>query len=585
MGRTAYRDSRGSGIIFLIFCLAVFLFMGSPGLVADAQENEGEAQTLSDAVPSLGGIRVTQGGGNLVLVQVDGNRLPVPDILSVDAGHLTFLWKDVYLPSGFWEREYHVPLLKKIQLTQEPEGVRMAVFTNAPLVLRKLRGAAPASNMVLYLGKEQETTDRIEIVEAPVSRKAGDPLASGTPVTLELRDTDLRDVFRMLGGVMNMNVIVDPSVPPSPVTLSLQEVPMNEAFGYLMRMYEVTYAIMGKTLIVGKEDSLARTTGMEKTRAFHIAYAETEQIPALLEGIAGVSRVVMDERLRTVYVTASESQLVEVERTLEKIDHPGRQVMLQARILEVSDTATKSLETLIQGVYKQWWFTYSAAGGTAGYLYDNDPANIDDYDPEEGTSETSKLGMDLANVSGNALKMLDAGLSALVSDSKAKLLASPSVVTIEGQKATIKLVEDIKYISGRDDAGNPVYGDVEAGPVLEFTPTIGRSEIVNLEMNIKTGDVTLTTVGTYQYPESNTREVETTVRVRDGEPFVVGGLFYENISESKWKVPVISEIPLLGELFKGSNKTAINTQVVMIVVPYILSVPEGPIESFELVSE
>ncbi|HOP52439.1 MAG TPA: type II and III secretion system protein, partial [Synergistales bacterium] len=188
------------------------------------------------------------------------------------------------------------------------------------------------------------------------------------------------------------------------------------------------------------------------------------------------------------------------------------------------------------------------------------------------------------DMADSALSFFDASLQILVKQDKAKMLASPSVVTLDGQKASIKLLTDIKYVSERDDQGRPTYGEVESGPSLEFTPTVGRSEIVTIEMSVKTGDANLTYDSLLRgyIPQSTTREVQTIVRVRDGEPFVVGGLFNENKSENVWKIPIISEIPLLGELFKGKNTSVTKSEVIMVVVPYILDVPESVIQGSDV---
>jgi type IV pilus assembly protein PilQ len=561
--------------IFLF--LSLVLFVSGSSWADTRQENP---DTLASSLPSIQGVTLLQGGSGLAVMEVTGNLLPAPDILSSGDNVLVLLWSGTYLPSAYWEKTFHTPLVSSVVLKQESDGVHMTVRSSRRLVLGKTVGDPPTPVMTVYLATP-DTAEEV-IPRAPVKAPmAGDPLAMTTPVTLELRDTDLRDVFRMLAGMVNMNVIIDPSVPPLPVTLSLEQVPMNEAFGYLMRMYDISYSMMGKSIIVGKKENLAKTMGMERTRSFHVAYADPKQIPALLQGISGVSNIVVDERLRTIYVTASEEHLEEVASILQRIDHPGRQVILQARIIEVSESGQDDVRSLINAVYERWYATFSSAGGTVGYyegheniLYDPDRTKRDINIPESIT---------FPNIADNALKFFDASLQVLVSQDKAKMLATPSVATVDGMKATIKLVQDVKYISGKDEAGNPTYGDVEAGPVLEFTPVVGRSDIVTLELSIKTGDVKLSTgPGGIQYPESSTREVQTNVRVRDGEPFVVGGLFNENKSESSWKIPVLAEIPLLGEIFKGRSKTVTKSEVIMIVVPYILDVPESAINGSDV---
>lgn len=568
---------RALGVLFL----TVLLLSPFSALAASAQE-AGADEEKGPAPPAILGLTLVQGGSTLAVFQVTGEKLPVPDVLSTDENGLVLLWEGVILPSGYWERSFPTPLVQGVVLRQEPEGVQMQIRSTRRVYLGKTVGDPPSPEMQLHL----TTGDVAEEIPLPVTGVpkvvAGDPFASSAPVTLQLRDSDLRDVFRMLGSMVNMNVVIDPSVPATPVTISLNNVPMNEAFQYLMRMYDVSYAIMGKTIIVGRKDNLSRAMGMEKTRAFRVAYADLGQIPALLQGLSGVSSVVVDERLRTVYVTASEERLGDVAVTLQRIDHPGRQVMLQARIVEVSEGGSDELKGLVNAVYERWYASFSSAGGVIGY-YDDYNGGV--FNPSRTNREINPPeSITFPDMADSALSFFDASLQILVKQDKAKMLASPSVVTLDGQKASIKLLTDIKYVSERDDQGRPTYGEVESGPSLEFTPTVGRSDIVTIEMSVKTGDANLTYDSLLRgyIPQSTTREVQTIVRVRDGEPFVVGGLFNENKSENVWKIPIISEIPLLGELFKGKNTSVTKSEVIMVVVPYILDVPESVIQGSDV---
>lgn len=568
---------RALGVLFL----TVLLLSPFSALAASAQE-AGADEEMGPAPPAILGLTLVQGGSTLAVFQVTGEKLPVPDVLSTDENGLVLLWEGVILPSGYWERSFPTPLVQGVVLRQEPEGVQMQIRSTRRVYLGKTVGDPPSPEMQLHL----TTGDVAEEIPLPVTGVpkvvAGDPFGSSAPVTLQLRDSDLRDVFRMLGSMVNMNVVIDPSVPATPVTISLYNVPMNEAFQYLMRMYDVSYAIMGKTIIVGRKDNLSRAMGMEKTRAFRVAYADLGQIPALLQGLSGVSSVVVDERLRTVYVTASEERLGDVAVTLQRIDHPGRQVMLQARIVEVSEGGSDELKGLVNAVYERWYASFSSAGGVIGY-YDDYNGGV--FNPSRTNREINPPeSITFPDMADSALSFFDASLQILVKQDKAKMLASPSVVTLDGQKASIKLLTDIKYVSERDDQGRPTYGEVESGPSLEFTPTVGRSEIVTIEMSVKTGDANLTYDSLLRgyIPQSTTREVQTIVRVRDGEPFVVGGLFNENKSENVWKIPIISEIPLLGELFKGKNTSVTKSEVIMVVVPYILDVPESVIQGSDV---
>ncbi|MGC9491025.1 MAG: hypothetical protein ACP5CD_07340, partial [Thermovirgaceae bacterium] len=250
----------------LLVLVAAAFFLGTtilPGGTAFGAVERPESR-LTDTGPTIGGMTVQQAGGRLAIVEMRGTSLPAPEILATDSDRLVLLFVDTVLPSGYWEKVYNVPLVKKIELSQEVRGVKMTLFGNMRLHLKNVLGEAPANRLQLHIAVPSEEPE--ERVMEQIDTYGGskhDPMRITEPVSLELRDSDLRDVFRMLGAMMNLNVLVDPSVPPEPVTITLNEVPLNEAFRYLMRMYDLTYAVMGKTVIFGKEANLARTLGTQ----------------------------------------------------------------------------------------------------------------------------------------------------------------------------------------------------------------------------------------------------------------------------------------------------------------------------------
>ncbi|WP_352425943.1 type II secretion system protein GspD, partial [Aminomonas paucivorans] len=420
------------------------------------------------------------------------------------------------------------------------------------------------------------------------------------------------------------NILCDPSVPPGNVTLTVKAVPLREVFAYLMRTYDVTYAMMGKTILVGKADPLAKALGREETRAFHIAYANIGKqtsatwqhnsqstygpassprdgsqyqgqsqivetapdtnITDQLKTLFGLTKaIVVDERLRLIYVTARKDQMEAIAKFLDQADHPGQQVMLQARIVEIGDDGKEELESLISRVYKNWWFAFDNNGGMIGYTRINKPGL---YDDDANDNRLIKPGgLDLSVVAQNPdLNFLDAGLRALETANKGKVLASPSVVTTDGKAANIALTENVKYISARDQAGNPTYSEERVGPTIDFTPRVGRDRIISLQLTLKTGEITKYIKGGMgeQVPQTSTRSVSSFVRVRNGEPFVVGGLFRDGTTYAENKIPILGDIPLLGELFRNRTSTKVHTEVAMIVIPYILDVPASSVTQHEV---
>lgn len=572
-------------IVFFLFTIIAF------GAVAGGAPALAEEKPSYAHLPPVGGLMLRQMGSDLLLVELTGTSLPFPEVGDLHTDAVTFTLNGAYLPSVKWQRDFSLPLAGVAKVEQQGEKVVFKITVSGQMSLKSIEGKAPANRYFLrfatsaFSEREHVQADLLK-PSAPAAADSGDPFSRTLPVTMDLRDVELRDVFRMIGAYANMNIVADPSVPNTLVTMTLTGVPLNEALGYLMRMYNMSYAILGKTIIVGSPESIGKTTGKESTRQYRIAYADMKSVAGLVQGLAGVTRTVVDERLRTLYVTGRPEQFLEVEKVLQQVDHPGRQVMLQARIVEVTDNGKDELETIIDAVYNQWWFNYSKAGAGAGYVYADKPGS---YNPLGGDNRPSPLRPittdGLKKIAGGELtKMLDFGIRALVTKNKGKVLADPSIITMDGKKAVIKLVENYPYISERDEAGNPTWSEKEVGPILEFTPIVGRDGMVTIDLRIETGEI----IGTYhgqageQFPQTTNREVTTNIRVRDGEPFVVGGLYKDQNTIEQHRVPILGDIPLLGELFKYKSHTRDKTEVAMIVIPYILETPDAAVEKYVL---
>lgn len=559
----------------LAVMLGVLMIIGASPTVLRAEE-----AVDVEKFPIIAGVELNQAGASLLAVNVKGESLPRPKVLSKNPSEVRVLFPGTRLPSLTWSRNYDFTLLEGIDMEQNGEGVLVTFRVTEAVRLKKLEGQAPARVFRFHFEARDAhdvSRERPEARSLPVV-SVRDPLAKSTPITLELRDVDIRDVFRMLGEITKMNIIADPSMPSAYVTVSLKKVPLNEAFGYLMRMYDLGYAIMGKTIIVGKKGNLGKTLGQEKTRSFHIAYADPAKAASLLQGLAGVEKVVVDERQRFLYVTATEEMLQDVQVALQKVDAPGKQVLIEARIVEVSEIGQKSLENLIEAVYDNWWLGAGANGTVFGYTYADDPSKYDPVTDKEKRPQQI-TGVDLTDIAEGSLRMLDFGLEAIVQDNKGKVIAKPSVIALDGKTAVIKLIDKYLYESGLDEAGNPTIEEEEVGPTLEFTPTMGRDGYLTLKLSIETGEViNKEEAEGGEKPQTSRRSVETELTVRNGEPFVVGGLIKESNSERTTKTPVLGDIPLLGELFRSKSRSSENTEVVMVVVPYILDTPSGEIE-------
>ena len=381
------------------------------------------------------------------------------------------------------------------------------------------------------------------------------PFRVDARITLELRDAELRDVLRGIMSYIGRNVIIDPTFPKDVlITMTLDNVRADEILNYFMRTYDLACYKSGvNTLTFGTREGLYKLSGGNSVKSFKINFADPPQVSTMLKTLAALDEnaVTVDERMKTIHVKTNPAKMQEVEELISILDAPQKQVMIRATILEFSDNDTLTVSNALNVFYDDIQIILGG-GITVGYRNDRSI---------RGTREVWNQ------------RVVEGVLSALEGKSSAKVIANPSVIAIDGKQAEITLTQDYPYISDRDNQkGTVTWSTEEVGPKLTFTPRVGEDGLIALTIDISTGDV----VGTQSsstgdtMPITTTRSVKTEVRVRDGMPFVVGGLFMENKSKNVSKIPILGNIPLLGELFTTRGDSTVKNQVVMIVTPYIL---------------
>ncbi len=521
-------------------------------------------------------------GGSDVVLTLSGQDLPRPE-MEAEGTRLLVTLRDtrLSLEKGLDALE-GVPLILGMTASQESGDAVLRLTAAKPLQPHSRRGGERSKSHTLRLaatGKEDRGDMGFASPPGPATPTFPGTLPPpGERITLELRDIELQDLFRLLAEPLKKNLIIDSSLPSSRVTLALKDVPVGVVLDYLTRTFGVACCPLGEdTLVVGTRDGLSRLSGEEKTRAFPIAWADPAALVAPLSSLTGLpaGRFVADARLRTLYVTANPWKLEEAAALLERMDQPERQVMIHARIFEFAEGSSREVETAMNAVYDHWWFSYSPQGGARGGVIDDNGRGRAFTGPPSGYPVPGMT--DLTTPLEGVWREFDAAFQALETRGRGRTLASPAVITVEGQEARIRLTEEYPYISARDDAGNPTWSTKTVGPQLTLTPRVGRDGFIDLQIAAETGEVMEMITGSTgeRMPRTSTRSVTTRIRVRDGEPFVVGGLFHENQTRRRVGVPVLGSIPLLGELFTYRYDERGRTQVVILVIPYILDTTNG----------
>lgn len=522
-------------------------------------------------ISSIEAVRVKQIGGDTVLIELSGRGIGYP-VRAFDSGCSAVLrWQGTTLSDGGGAKNQHTrdlelsydyPLARRINfLAGEDGSLTMRITGGKPLRVKKFSGMEYSDLLSVYL-ETVPVPDPVRAVKksTPVSEVT---LPIDSKVTLSMREVSPADAFRTLASLAGVNLAVDGPVQSGKLTFSFNDVSFSEVFEYLLSATGLSYAMKGNTLLLGSLENVASAAGDYETLAYPIAYADLDRAASLVAAVVQRMKAPLaDERTRTLYITATAAQHEKVRTFLREIDRPGRQIMLEARLIDVNESARHEIETMISSVHSGWLIAHGASGGLIGHL----SGRVRDAGLPGG---------------GQMIKDIDAGLRAIESKQKVKVLAAPSLVTLDGHKAVIKLTRNYLYQSSVDSEGNARFTEQETGPWLEITPQIGRDGFITMKLRISSGEIIgFRRSGVSESPETSKREVDTYVRVRDGELFVIGGLYSDSRNNSVRKVPVLSHIPLIGELFKSKSKSSFSSELAFIVVPHILDTDRETCETW-----
>lgn len=412
---------------------------------------------------------------------------------------------------------------------------------------------------------------------------------AGDKLSLNFQKITTREALNVIADFTNLNMVISDHV-SGDLTLRLKDVPWDQALQIILDTQGLMQQKEGNVIMVAPRDEVnarkkdALTTqkvisDLEplQTEAFPLSYAKVEDVKAVLAGYqrqqntgdaatadagkaTGGDNIAFDKRTNTLYITATLSRLTQIREIIKKLDVSVRQVLIEARFVEATDTFNRALGGRLgyQGP------AVGAGGGTAvgGAIAQVTNANVNLPNAASGTG-----GLSLALFDQMATKTLTLELTASELDGKTKAIASPRVMTGDSTPATISSGTQIPY---------PVAGNATSGPSVAFkdatlsltvTPKITPDDKVTMQLMVKQDTVGAIYAGT---PSINTKQVSTTVLVENGGTVVIGGIYSQNTSDTSSKVPLFGDIPVIGWLFKNNIKSDVKSELLIFITPKIL---------------
>ena len=418
---------------------------------------------------------------------------------------------------------------------------------------------------------------------------------NGEKLSLNFQNIEIRSLLQVIADFTNFNVVTSDTVTGS-VTLRLKDVPWDQALDIILQAKGLGMRKTGNVLLIAPKDELAAKDKQElesrnaiqsleavRTQSFQINYAKAADIagqitaggsgPTSARILSSRGSVIAEPRTNQLFVTDIPSRLEQVQSLLAKLDVAVRQVLIEARIVEASDTFGRSLGVRLGGG------TIGAAGAltkgnTNVSLGTSYGATAADTTGNFVNFPASTLGVANAAASfavsifnASANRFLNLELSALEADGKGKIVSSPRVVTADQTKALIEQGTEFPYQTATS-SGATSLAFRKANLKLEVTPQITPEGNIILDLDVNKDSRGETTAAGIAI---DTKHIKTQVLVENGGTVVIGGIFTLEETNSETKVPLLGDVPYLGNLFKSRERTSRKQEMLVFITPKMIS--------------
>jgi type IV pilus assembly protein PilQ len=411
----------------------------------------------------------------------------------------------------------------------------------------------------------------------PRTLSGGPRVFNGEPLSLNLKDADIKDVIRTFAELTGLNIAVDPGVSGS-VTVDFVDVPWDQALDLILRQNNLTYVVEGNVMRIGTIDRLAAETAATRrlaeeerlnvsltTLSFKLSYARAVDVATLLRDIASPrARIIVDARTNQLVISEVPQYLTTMQNLIATVDIPNRQVMIEARIVESSQTFSQEW-----GIDWDFGGALDPAVGTGTGLVFPNRIGFRGGPFAFGGAAAPVLTLNFLDVLG--VFDLDVTLRAAESVGFIKVISAPRVTTQDNTAAEIQSGFQIPYQTRINFTTTVTY--LDATLRLSVTPQITEAGTVIMEIQVQKNEPAegLAIEGAAGTPLT-TRQARTRLMVRDGGTAVIAGIFQTRDNRRQGRVPILHAIPVIGELFRTHNIATSHDELLIFITPRIVRV-------------
>ena len=545
--------------------------------------------------------RRTRGGGGRIMVTLSDPSTPVD--IRQEGGRVVAVFKDTSLPAE---------LMRRLDVMDFATPVTTVDALRTNLDTRIVITAEGKYEQLAYQSDNEFTIEinpkAVDIEQASLFAETKE--YSGQRLTLNFQDIETRAVLQLLAETSGRNIVVSDTVQGN-VTLRLRNVPWDQALDIVMTTKGLDMRQNGNVIIVAPaEEIIARETAdLEARAAIHeleplyseflqVNYAKAADLAELISAgesenslLSDRGSVAIDERTNTLLVQDSAERLQNIRRLVRTLDIPIRQVLIESRIVVVSDDFSRDLgvrfgATAYRANSSDGATVISGTAGGTDTMIDSIVDNL--ADPANGTifpvaipdlNDRFNVNVPIANPAGRfsiaileSEYLVDLELTALQTEGRAEIISTPRVITANQKEARIEQGVEIPFQES-SSSGATTTQFKKAVLSLTVTPQITPDDHIIMDLRVSkdnVGDLVSSATGGL-VPSIDTRSIETQVLVNDGQTVVLGGIYETERRETLNKVPFLGDIPGLGVLFRSTQNVTNKAELLIFVTPKILS--------------
>ena len=446
-------------------------------------------------------------------------------------------------------------------------------------------GSAPFDYMAYQTGNQLFVDFKpLTTQEDEAQRQSRFPF-TGERIDLNFQNVEVRAVLQIIAEVADMNLVVSDNVTGT-ITLRLKNVPWDQALDILLKSKNLDKRETGNVLMVGTASEIAQRERLElesQQQEQEIAPLLTEFIQVDFRSASGMKDriqeahllsergfIIADDQSNILMVRDTAKNISEIRNTLRRFDSETPQIIVQARIVEIAEEQSRSLGIRWGGgrlgSINGNQFNVGGGSGQGGLfnITGGDIGSVSNSMFDFGVSGASTV---LAIGYASSSAILAAEISALQTQGYANVVSQPKVMTRNGQEATIKSGQKVAYRSGVGENVTTSFQDVDI--TLAVTPQINPGDRISLALRIEKDTLT-GFAPPDNLPIISTNFLETSVTVVDGETVVLGGVFLNNETSDESKVPLLGDLPVLGNLFKGTQRQTRKDELLIFITPNMI---------------